>query len=129
MSLQPEGPVYSVIKEAVLGNRHVLHWCAPSWRRIDVHAWDTFHELHLPWAPLSGVRAGDHRFVVCFVKDSRLRDIVPHRYLIDDAGRIIDGHYFGVLSGAEIERLEFLAKARPASAAERAELESLRERL
>jgi hypothetical protein len=46
MTLRPEGPAYSIIKEALFGDRHVLHWCAPSWRRIDVHVWDMFHGLH-----------------------------------------------------------------------------------
>jgi hypothetical protein len=46
MTLRPEGPVYSIIKEALFGDRHVLHWCAPLWRRITVHVWDMFHGLH-----------------------------------------------------------------------------------
>jgi hypothetical protein len=46
MTLRPEGPVYSIIKEALFGDRHVLHWCAPAWHRIAVRVWDTFHGLH-----------------------------------------------------------------------------------
>jgi hypothetical protein len=63
------------------------------------------------WAPIPEVRAGEHYFVFCAAADGRLHNIIPHRYLVDDAGRIIGDGYFGVLSAEEIERFEGLNNA------------------
>jgi hypothetical protein len=37
--------------------------------------WLSFRKLGAPFAPLPGVTAGEHHFVVCIVEDSRLFDL------------------------------------------------------
>lgn len=52
--------------------------------------------------------AGEHHFVVCIVEDGRLYNIIPHRCLVDQDGRIADDRHFRVLSDVEIERYRAL---------------------
>jgi len=88
----------------------VLRWCDGAWHVIDWDDWANFRATLVPFAPLSGVTAGEHHFVVCVVEENRLRNIIPHRYLIDRDGRIADDRYFGTLSDDEIVRYEVLEK-------------------
>jgi hypothetical protein len=82
------------------------------------------------------VTAGEHYFVVCIVKEGRLINILPHRYLIDRDGRIADDRYFGVLSKGEIKQFKALNKrhyqfpqTNPLSKEEEAAFKCLRGRL
>jgi hypothetical protein len=87
----------------------VFHLRDGAWHRVDWASWSRFRDvLKQGFAPLPHVGAGEHHFVVCVVRDGRLRNILPHRYLIDDEGRRIDDHYFGVLSESQIARFEAL---------------------
>jgi hypothetical protein len=93
----------------------IWHLRDGSWHRVDYGDWCRFRGLAKEgWAPLPDVHPGEQHFVFCVVDDGRLYNIIPHRYLIDDAGRIVMdqyfGHYFGLFSGDEIERLESLGK-------------------
>jgi hypothetical protein len=90
----------------------VLHWRDGSWHEIGWESWMHFRGLKTPWIPLPHVGPGEHYFVVCVQEDGRLFNILPHRYLIDNDGRIARDNYFGVLSAGEIERFEALDKRR-----------------
>ena len=46
------------------------------WRRVTWQDWLSFRELGCPFVPLPGVIEGDHHFVVCFVEDGRLNNII-----------------------------------------------------
>jgi hypothetical protein len=90
--------------------QQVLHWRDGAWHHIAWNDWSKFRELGAAFLSLPHVTAGEHRFVVCIVEDGRLYNILPHRYLIDQDGRIADDRYFGVLSVGEIGRYEALNK-------------------
>jgi hypothetical protein len=84
----------------------VLHLRNGAWHRIPWDSWAKFRDEGHSWAPLPYVTVGEHYFVVCVVDDGRLFNIIPHRYLIDNDGRIADDRYFGVLSDEEIKQFE-----------------------
>jgi hypothetical protein len=115
----------------------IWHLRDGSWHRVDYGDWCRFRGLAKEgWAPLPDIHPGDQRFVFCVIEDGRLYNLIPHRYLIDDAGRIVLGHYFGVLSTDEIERYEGLDKRyygwpqkHPLTDCEQQELEAIRNRL
>jgi hypothetical protein len=114
----------------------VLHLRDGVWSRIPWDAWLRFREEGQGWAPLPYVRGGEHYFVVCVVEDGCLFNIIPHRYRIDNDGRISDGRYFGVLSEEEIEQFEALNRrhyeypqASPLTEAEQAAFDAFRDRL
>jgi hypothetical protein len=116
--------------------QQVLHWRGAAWHRIAWQDWMSFRALNETFAPLPYVTAGEHRFVVCIVEDGRLYNILAHRYLIDEDGRIADDHYFGVLSDAEIERYQALDKrhyeypqTHPLNDEEQREFDAIRDRL
>jgi hypothetical protein len=85
--------------------QQVLHLWNGVWRGIPWDSWLRFRE---EGQPLPDVLGGEHYFVVCMVEDGRLFNIIPHRYRIDNGGRISDARYFGVLSDEEIEQFEAL---------------------
>ena len=85
---------------------------------------------------LPHVTGGEHHFVICVVEDGRLFNIIPHRYRIDNDGRIADDRYFGVLSDEEIEQFEGLNRrhyeypqASPLTQAEQRTFDAIRDRL
>lgn len=86
----------------------VLHLRDGIWHHVALDSWSKFLDKGELWAPLPHVISGQHYFVVCVVHDGRLFNIHPHRYLIDNYGRIIDDNYFGVLSNEEIKEYEGL---------------------
>jgi hypothetical protein len=96
----------------------IFHWneAARTWDQKSWQDWMCFMGVGdgpqgEKFRPLPGIRAGDHYFVVCIVDEDRtLYNILPHRYLIDHDGRIVDDRYFGVLSEAETELYEALNK-------------------
>jgi hypothetical protein len=108
----------------------VLHLRDGTWHRIDWASWSKFRDtLKQGFVPLPHVAAGEHHFVVCVIDDGRLRNIIPHRYLIDRDGRIADDRYFGVLSDDEIERFEALTLQPTMTEAEQCTFDALRERV
>ncbi|MGH6776767.1 MAG: hypothetical protein ACRECL_01970 [Bradyrhizobium sp.] len=116
--------------------QQVLHLRDGTWHGIPWVSWLKFRGIGEGWAPLPHVRAGEHYFVVCVVEDGRLFNILPHRYLIDRDGRIIDQRYFGVLSPEEIEQFETLDRRHyeypqtsPLSEAEQRTFDAFRDRL
>jgi hypothetical protein len=116
--------------------QQVLHWDDGAWRPIAWQDWMNFRGLRDAFAPLPKVTAGEHRFVVCIIENGRLHNILPHRYLIDQDGLIVDDRYFGVLSDSEIERYETLDKrhyeyppAHLLSDDEQREFDAIRDRL
>jgi len=79
----------------------ILHWNEQSetWDRISESAWRSFRDT--PFLPLRGIRNGDHSFVVCIVDENKsLFNIIPHKYRLDDDGRITS-HRFDDLSEDE----------------------------
>jgi len=114
----------------------VLHLRNGVWRRIPWDSWRRFRDEGQGWAPLPDVVAGEHYFVVCMVEDGRLFNIIPHRYLIDNDGRISNSRYFGVLSDEEINQFEALHRrhyeypqASPLTRAEQHTFDAIRDRL
>jgi hypothetical protein len=82
------------------------------------------------------VGVGEHYFVVCMLDDRRLFNIIPHRYRIDNDGRIADDRYFGVLSDEEIKQFEALDRRHyeypqtgPLTEAEQRTFDAVRDRL
>ncbi|MGB5904461.1 MAG: hypothetical protein WBH00_16590 [Xanthobacteraceae bacterium] len=81
----------------------VLHWNAATseWTMIPWDAWMHFRALRGDFRALSGLKSGDHYFVVCIVdSDGTLYNILPHRYRLDADGHITD-HHFDDLDGSE----------------------------
>ena len=114
----------------------VLHLRDTVWHQIPWESWQKFRGEGQGWAPLSHVVGGEHYFVVCVVEDGRLFNILPHRYRIDNDGRIADARYFGVLSDEEIERFEALNRRHceypetsPLTEGERHTFDAIRDRL
>jgi hypothetical protein len=114
----------------------VLHLRNGAWRSVPWENWLKFRDEGQGWALLPDVVGGEHYFVVCAVEDGRLFNIIPHRYRVDDDGRISDARYFGVLSDAEIEQFEALNRrhyeypqTHPLTQAEQRTFDAMRARL
>jgi hypothetical protein len=77
----------------------VVHWSADRgvWRQLTSDQWRHFLMRE---APLPGL-TGDHYFAVCIVDDdSRICNIIPHRYRLDQAG-LITSYPFDDMSAEE----------------------------
>src|SRR5437667_9833 len=114
----------------------VLLWRDGAWHPIEWACWMSFRGIGESFVPLPEVGAGEHHFVVCAVEDGRLFNIIPHRYLVDADGRIVDDGYFDVLSTDEVELYEALNKryyawpeTHPLNEQEQRDFEAIRERL
>jgi hypothetical protein len=120
----------------------IFHWneAARTWDQKLWQDWMCFMGLGArgeKFRPLAGIGAGEHYFVVCIVDEDRtLYNIHPHRYLIDQDGRIVHDRYFGVLSEAEIVRYRALDKrayqypqTHPLNDQEKTEFDTIRGRL
>jgi len=116
--------------------QQVLHLRDGAWHHIPWDGWLKFRDEGQSWAPIPHVTVGEHYFVVCVVEDGRLFNIIPHRYLIDNDGRIADDRYFGVLSDEEMKQFEALNRRHyecpqtsPLTEAEQRTFEAIRDRL
>jgi hypothetical protein len=117
--------------------QQIFHWRDGSWHLIESwDAWLRFTGWQKPWNPLPNVGSGEHYFVVCVHEAGRFFNILPHRYLVDDVGRIVHEHYFSVLSPDEIERFKALneryyesPQTHPLSETENKDFEAIRDRL
>jgi hypothetical protein len=145
--MRDSGALLEKIKETSRGPEEdmvIFHWndAARSWDQKSWQDWMCFRGLGEgpqgeKFRPMQWIGAGEHYFVVCIVDEDRtLYNIHPHRYLIDQDGRIADDRYFGVLSEAETERYEALNKrayqypqTHPLNEKEKTEFDSIRERL
>jgi hypothetical protein len=126
----------SKVPSALHDGQDVLHWRDGGWHHIAWNDWSNFRAPGAAFVPLPYVTAGEHRFVVCIVGDGRLYNILPHRYLVGEDGRIADDQYFGVLSDAEIGLYQALNRrhyeypqTRPLNGDERSEFDAIRDRL
>ena len=110
----------------------VLHWneAVGSWNPIRWDSWSHFRAIMTDFQPLAGVGAGDHSFVICVVdQDRTLHNIIPHRYRVDEGGRITD-HEFDDLTADErafVDRIT-MQKELP-SDEDRPRFDRLRERI
>ena len=108
----------------------ILHWDDKEgrWFPVTLDQWISFRRTNQDWRPLSGALVGEHCFVVCIVDRARtLFNIIPHRFQLDDEGRITHNN-FDDLSTAERSKLSDLTISTNLSDEDKAELLQLQER-
>ena len=83
----------------------ILHWdeCQTAWAQLPWRDWVRFRGLgEGRHSELAGAEAGEHFFLVCILGErGELCDVIPHRYVMSEDGRLVHG--FDGLEAAERE--------------------------
>ncbi|WP_148287939.1 hypothetical protein [Rhodopseudomonas sp. B29] len=98
-----------------------------TWVSVEWNAFLAFREFMTPFAPLPGVSAGIHYFVVCIFDEERTLNIIPHKYLVEPTGRIGPDNFHG-WNREERDDYSRLMIARVEAPGDRERLEAIRKK-
>ena len=86
-------------------NTVILHWneCQTAWMELPWGEWVRFRGFGNGGASLlAGAEAGEHYFLVCVLgDDGELANVIPHKYVLSNEGRLVHG--FDGLEASERE--------------------------